>query len=309
MGELASLARVLLASLDAARALALAPRAASLEAALRRADAEGRAAWPALTLAPEAFAGHIADRVRARSDVEAAIAALHAADLFLACACTLGVPAALRALELSHVARIPALVRRVDPSSAFADEVVQEVRDAVLVPRAPGEAPRIAEYSGRGALAGWMRVVAVRTALRLRKERRAAGDPLDGEAEVALPGVVDPELDQLKLRYRRAYEEAVEAALAALADRDALLLKLHYVDGLGIDRIGALLGVDRSTVARRRAALRLTLLASVREQLRQRIAVTDSEFDSLLAVVRSQLEPSIRAALLRPRPEGSDASP
>jgi RNA polymerase sigma-70 factor (ECF subfamily) len=298
MGEAASLAAILLARLDTARACALAARADAIETALLRADAEGRAAWPDLRLDPGAFAVHVADRVRASPDVEGAIAALHAADLFLACACARGDPAALRELERTQLSRVPALIHRVDPSPAFADEVVQVLRDALLVPSAG--VSRIGEYSGRGTLAGWIRVVAVRTALRLRARRSAEGVPLDPQAEGALPGVVDPELDHLKLRYRGAYEEAVEAAIAALSDRDALLLKLHYVDGLNIDRIGALFGMHRATVARWRTAVHGRLLAAVRERLRDRIPLTGSEFESILALVRSQLVVSIRSLLTRP---------
>ena len=298
MGEAASPASIFLARLEVSEARALAPRADAIEAALGRADAEGRAAWPDLRLDPGAFAAHVADRVRARSDVEGAIAALHAADLFLACACALGDAAALRELERTQLSRVPALIHRVNPSPAFADEVVQVMRDALLV--SAGGASRIGEYSGRGTLAGWIRVVAVRTALRLRARRSAEGIPLDPQEEGALPGVVDPELDHLKLRYRGAYEEAVEAAIAALPDRDALLLKLHYVDGLNIDRIGALFGIHRSTVARWRAAVRGRLLAEVRERLQHRIPLTGSEFESVLALVRSQLVVSIRSLLTRP---------
>jgi len=301
------LSRILLSRLDDRRARELTPEAESIESALHAADAAGRVAWPDLPLDAEAFAAHVADQVRARADVGAAIAALHATDLFLACACSLGIPAALAAFERVQLSRVAGLVRRIDGSPAFADDVAQAMREALLVP-ARGAARRIAEYSGRGALSSWVRVVAVRTALRLRAEQRGAGVPLDGELEARLPGVVDPELDHLKLRYRRAYEEAVEAALAALPDRDALLLKLHYVDGLNIDRIGALYGMHRSTVARWRTAVRGRLLASVREQLRSRVPLTESEFDSVLALVRSQLAVSIRTALTRPASPRSGAS-
>jgi RNA polymerase sigma-70 factor, ECF subfamily len=275
-----------------------APSAVSVESALRRADAAGRAAWPNVPLQPEAFAAHVADRVRTGGDPEEAIAGLHAADLFLACACALGIPQALAEFERVELSRVPAVVRRIDASAAFADDVAQAMREAFLVPARGGRA-RIAEYSGRGPLASWVRVVAVRTALRLGKERRASA-PLEGEDE--LPGIVDPELDHLKFRYRWAYEEAFEAALAALPDRDALMLKLHYVDRLNIDRIGALYGMHRATVARWRARVRRGLLAATREELRRRISMTPAEFESLLALVRSQLVVSIRTALDRPAP-------
>jgi len=273
-----------------------------IESALRALDAVGRAEWPEIPLSAEAFAAHVADRVRGRSDVAGNLGTLHAADLFLACACSLGITAALAAFERVHLSRVPSLVRRVDSSSSFADDVAQAMRERFLVP-VKGGCSRIAEYSGRGPLSNWVRVVAVRTALRLRREQRRGGNLADQEGELQLARPVDPELDYLKLRYRGAYEEAFGAALAALPDRDALLLKLHYLDGLSIDRIGALYGIHRSTVARWRSGIRRRILASTREQLQRGLSLTESEFDSLVALVRSQLAVSIRSALHRPAAE------
>jgi RNA polymerase sigma-70 factor (ECF subfamily) len=143
-------------------------------------------------------------------------------------------------------------------------------------------------------------VIAIRMALRLRHERRGTEEFSEQEPTSEPRGPFDPELDYLKLRYRGAYEVALQAALEALPDRDALLLKLHYVDGLNIDRIGVLYGVHRSTVARWRTAARRQILASTREHLRRVLSLSDSEFDSLAALVRSQLTVSLRTALSRP---------
>ena len=271
----------------------------SIESALGTLDAAARAAWPEIPLSAEVFAAHVADRLRGRSDVADALRTLHAADLFLACACSLGIAPSLAAFERVHLSRVPALVKRMDPSAAFADDVAQTIRERFLIPGQGGRA-RIAEYSGRGPLSNWVRVIALRTALRLRREGRRDGTFAAGENHPQLAGPVDPELDYLKLRYRAAYEEAFEAALASLPDRDALLLKLHYLDGLSIDRIGALYGIHRSTVARWRSSIRRTILASTREQLQRRLSLTESEFDSLVALIRSQLAVSIRSALHRP---------
>ena len=298
MAEPVSLSRIFLDRLGGRRADELAPSAESLEASLLALDAAGRAAWPDVSLAPEAFAAHVADCVRGTSDAADAISTLHAADLFLACACSCGVAAALIVFDRSQISRVPGLVRRFDSSSAFADDVAQSIREMFLIPTKGGRS-RMAEYSGRGALANWFRIIAVRAALRLRRERRA-GVFEDDEREPQDAGAADPELDYLKFRYRSVYEEALRNALASLPDRDALLLKLHYLDGLSIDRIGALYGIHRSTVARWRSNIRRRILASTREQLQRQLSLTESEFDSLLGLVRSQLVLSLRSALRRP---------
>jgi RNA polymerase sigma-70 factor, ECF subfamily len=298
MGEPSSLSQIFLARLGSRRADHFVPSVEWLESALQQMDTAGRTAWPTVTLDAEVFAAHVADRVGVRSDALDEILNLHASDLFLACACSRSVPAALAAFERFHLARIPGIVSRIDSSSAFADDVAQAIRERFLV-SADGQPSRIAEYSGRGALSNWVRAITVRIALRVRREQRTGG-PVDSDVAVQFRGATDPELDYLKLRYRNEYEEALRAALASLDDREAILLKLHYVDGLNIDQIGVVYGVHRSTIARWRSAIRRKILGSTREQLQRRLSLTDSEFDSVVALVRSQLAFSIRSALRRP---------
>jgi RNA polymerase sigma-70 factor (ECF subfamily) len=137
-----------------------------------------------------------------------------------------------------------------------------------------------------------VRIVAVRAALRLanrRKERRPEMPPFAAAA--------DPELDYLKLRYRSQFEEAFRSALAALSTRERLMLKLHSVDGLSIDKIAAAYHLHRSNVARRLASIRRLLRDQTVAEIQQRLGVSPREVESLLALVRSQIWVSVRRAL------------
>ena len=302
MGEPTSLSRIFIARLGETRSVDLGGLEETIESALSAVDRAGRTAWPMIPLSAEDFVAHVAHSVRAQSDVAEAIAAVHSADLFLACACARGIPAALAEFDRVQLSNVPEWVKRIDSAPSFADEVVQAMREMFLV-SAPGRKSRIGEYSGRGALSSWLRVVAVRTALRIRRESRTFSH-VELERRPELAGTVDPELDYLKIRYRGVYEEALKAALASLPDRDALLLKLHYLDGLSIDRIGVLYGIHRSTVARWRTRIRRSVLERTREHLQQRVSLSQSEFDSIFKLVRSQLAVSIRTALLPPASRG-----
>lgn len=303
MGEAISLSQIFIARLGGARAVDLARSEGAIESALKALDRAGRAAWPMIPLDAEAFVTHVADSVRTQPDVGEALAALRGTDLFLSCACARGIPIALEEFDRVQLSNVTAWVKRIDSSPAFADEVVQTMREMFLIP-AHGGKNRIGEYSGRGALESWVRVVAVRTALRIHREQRRTLSSVEPERHSELAGTVDPELDYLKMRYRGAYEAALKAALASLPDRDALLLKLHYLDGLSIDRIGVLYGIHRSTVARWRTRVRHSVLESTREQLQRRISLTQSEFDSIVRLVRSQIAVSIRTALGSPASGG-----
>jgi RNA polymerase sigma-70 factor (ECF subfamily) len=245
----------------------------------------GRAAWPGIELSAAQLAEHLA---RLELPVEP-----HA-DLYLACACTAADPAALAAFDAKVLAEVGHFVARIDPSPQFADEVRQVLRHRLLVPRPDGP-PRIADYSGRGALGAWVRVAAVRAAIDLRRD-------VHGEGRVSsTPAVareLRPDLALLRARYQADYEEALRAALATLDARERNLLRMHIVDGLTLDRIGVIYRVHRATAARWVQSVRQKLLDAIYQRLGERLRLSPSELDSLTALVQSQLQVSLTGLLL-----------
>src|SRR5262245_12862472 len=81
--------------------------AEDLEVRLRAMLALGRQSWPALPLSDEEFLRHLADRLPEGIELAAALENLHAADLFLACACTLQKPQALTAFDRHCLGELP----------------------------------------------------------------------------------------------------------------------------------------------------------------------------------------------------------
>jgi RNA polymerase sigma-70 factor, ECF subfamily len=255
----------------------------TIEAQLQALYAAARDAWPAIDLPPDVFLGHVAER---RDDVPDAASA---ADLYLACACARGDPAALEEFSSRYLRPLAPALRRFDPSPAFADEVSQALRETLLVRW--GKAPaRIAEFRGRGTLAAWVRIAATRAALRMRgRERLSLAEAGDEAMAPDLPA----DVAYLKARYRPEFEAALRAALAALSDRSRTLLRLHHLDGLSIDRIGAVYGVHRATAARWVAGARGELLESTRRRARERLGLGTTELVSLMRMVASQLDVSL----------------
>jgi RNA polymerase sigma-70 factor (ECF subfamily) len=275
---------------------------AGLAPALAELVTRGRAAWPTLKLDSALFVRRQAARIATdeRDDVGARIAALlpHAGDLFLAAACAEGVPDAAEELEAHYLRALPRQLARLRPDSAFLDEVKQQLSVRLLVasPEAP---PRIADYAGRGPLSSWLRVVAMHTALGLRRARkdRPVDDAHDVEAHAGV--APDLELELLARRYRRALEAALRDAMAKLEGPARQLLRLHYVDGLTVDDLGERLGVGRSTAARRVAAARASVFAHARALLRERLGLSAATFESLARQLRSQIVISLNALLTR----------
>ncbi|MEZ4364301.1 MAG: hypothetical protein R3B48_29270 [Kofleriaceae bacterium] len=250
---------------------------------LERARREHPSAW----LSDEEFLAH----ARAFAATETELAALRAGDLYLACACARGVSEALAALEQTYLTRVRAYVSTVALPPEALDEVTQRLRARLLVPQ-DGRPPRIATYSGRGSLGGWLRVTAVRLARDLVRATRHH-EPAEDEVD---PATLGPEVAYWKSAYGDVVSRAVQDALAGLEDEPRTLLKLHYVDGLSIDQVGLAFGKSRATGARMLAGARQTLLASIRTRLVGALGVRAEEVDSLLALVRSRLDLSLGRA-------------
>ncbi len=252
----------------------------------------GRAAWPDLVLEIGAIDGYVA----CHSARGVTPATSYAADVYLACACACGVDGALQAFERIFAEPLARAVASIDPSRTFVEEVVQEVRVRLFVPTDGGPG-KIAEYGGRASLRSWLGAVGARSAISLRRRQARRTRACIEEHRNAQRILGGPESDYLRRRYKGAFEDAVRAALARLAPKERLLLRLNTVDGLSIDRIGAIYRVSRSTAARWLATARGALLEEARRELRARCSLTSTEIDSLAAEIRSQLEVSMRTLL------------
>ncbi|HZI10534.1 MAG TPA: sigma-70 family RNA polymerase sigma factor [Myxococcus sp.] len=279
-----------------------------LEAVLASLYAAGREVWPGVPLSEEDFLRHLAERLPPGGDTAAVLAAVHAADLYLACACARGEPAAHEALERQVLPKAAAAVARLKDTGVEVAEVLQHLRERLLV-AGEGRAPRMAEYQGGGPLAAWVRAAAVRTALNLRRARgrreRAEEDAEAGTLAAGTGAVGDVELDYLRRHHREDFHAALAEALAALPSRDRTVLRLHVVEGLALERLGAMYRTHKSTVSRWVAKAREDVLAEARQRLAERLRLSPDELHSLMRAVHSHLDLSLPSLLREP---GSSSS-
>jgi RNA polymerase sigma-70 factor (ECF subfamily) len=271
--------------------------AGDLEAVLGAFHEAGRAAWPTIEVDPSALCRWLAARAAppAATLPDPALAG----DAYLACACAEDAPGALCAFDRAFGPMIGRVLARVDASPSFVEDAAQAVLEKLFA-APPGAQAKIAEYAGRAPLRVWLRAVTVRTALNLRRGRAPAPhDAVDADDERLLAGAgVDPEIRLAKARFKAELEDAVRAAVARLSSRERTLLRLHLVDGLSIDVLGAHHRVGRSTAARWLAAAREALREHTRAELAARLGPVD--LASVAAFVRSQLELSARGLLADP---------
>lgn len=267
------------------------PEPERLEELLHTLWETGRHAWPEVQLPPWRFAGHLGSRLASGADM-ARLAAVHVADLYLACACAYGEPKALETFERHLLPVATEALLRGGPDRAWVDEVLQVLRQKLFL-GSEDSLPKVGDYSGLGPLRSWVRAAAVRTATDLRRAEPRTVPYAQPELEELDLLTTDPELEFLKSRHRREVKEAFTRAIEALSDRELNVLRFYLVDGLNIDRIGQLYGTHRATAARWIAAARARLLEESRRILGERLRMTQGELDSLIRLVRSNLDLSI----------------
>jgi RNA polymerase sigma-70 factor (ECF subfamily) len=238
---------------------------------------EVHAAWPALAVSDVIFVPYLVERLPPAPD-DAAIDALHSVDLYLACGCAQGDAGAIDSFERLYAAELRAACARTGGSSVDVEEIAQRVRRKLFADVPPG----IASYAGRGALVGWLRVVASREALdgRARASRERATERDFFEAMVA--GDDSPEVAFLKHSLGAELKAVVLAALEELSNRERSLLRYAYCDGKNVDEIARIFRVHRATAARWVCSAREQLVDRTYTRLNARYGGSRSEIGSIV---------------------------
>jgi RNA polymerase sigma-70 factor (ECF subfamily) len=256
--------------------------------------AEGR--LPHRPIRRAAMVDRIADALLASDeppDLEA-LTRLNASDLYLALALA---AKDLRALEIAESELMPAVrqsIGRIDARASFVDEVSQRVRARLLV--GDGDAPpAIMQYRGTGPLARWVRVIASRIALDLK--RADSRPPIEREpAPAPVPAPADAELEHMWRTCADAYRAALAEAFACLPQRERHLLRQRYLEDLNADALGRLYRVTPATTVRWLTQIEERLAATTRAALVRKLALAEVALpsaDRLEQLVASQLQSSL----------------
>ena len=251
-----------------------------------------RRAWPGIEVEAVVFKDYFDERVELGTDS----ARVHVEDLYLACACARGDLRALDVFEAQLMSQVGDYLKKVDPSTALADEVRQILRTKMFVADGPSRA-KILDYTGRGALGGWLRVVAIRIARDLKRAQRRRA-PAERKAALELrPAAADPELQVLKASHAHEFRAAFQTTLAALSPKERNVLALYYLEGMTSSAIGSVYRVSGAAVRLWIKEMRTKLLDETRRLLVDRLGITSSELDGIL--LQSQLDLSISRFLGR----------
>lgn len=258
----------------------------SLESWTQSALAELQQRWPNVPCDSERATAALAPYLP-----KAQLEELAGADLLLATACLAGEARALQSFDALLSVEVRRAVAPLDTSNTLVDEVTQLAREKLLV----GRDPRLREYSGQGALAAWLRAVAVRLALNAKRPgAREVPVELLPDQPLADP---DPELALLRAQYRDQFKQAFAEAVKSITPRERTLLRLTTLDGLSLASVGQMYGKDASTISRWLAASRLTLLEQTRSCLATKLGLSSAELDSVMRAADSELNLSVARLL------------
>jgi RNA polymerase sigma-70 factor, ECF subfamily len=230
------------------------------------------------------------------------VQALHVGDLALARASLAG--------QRGAIARLEELIRgaagNVLERHAWCGLSLSELSTTILrhlLVSENGNEPKLAQYRARGPLVSFVTVCAIRLALNDRQARSRLPSLDDaGLAERAVGSEEDPELARLKERYRPEFSAAVRETLAGLEPRARNLLKLHYLERMPCERIAALYGVHTATAWRWIEKTHRELRGAIVARLAERLGADVPDAESIVRLVGSQIDDSLRVALLDGEP-------
>jgi len=228
---------------------------------------------------------------------------LQADDLCLIIACERGDENAWNDLVERFTPTVRSAARSASSNEDAAEDLAQSIWAELygLRTRKDGApASKLAYYSGRGSLAGWLRAVVGQLAVdTFRKQSRLVQteedtdlDRLAHEANAGdvLAGIPTPE-DSLANRFAQSdMQQALNRAVQELAAEDRLLVKLYYFDNLRLREAGAVLGVHEATASRRLTRIQTDLRKRVTKILIDERGWTAAETEKSFAEVAQHLD-------------------
>jgi RNA polymerase sigma-70 factor (ECF subfamily) len=171
-------------------------------------------------------------------------------------------------------------------------------------------ASKLAYYSGRGSLAGWLRAVVGQLAVDMFRKQsrlvqteedtdfdRLAHQAQDGNGQSVVAGIPTPE-ESISNSFAQAdMQQALGKAIQELGAEDRLLVKLYYFDNLRLREAGAVLGVHEATASRRLTRIQTDLRKRVTKILIDERGWTQAETERSFAEVAQYLETDLEALL------------
>jgi RNA polymerase sigma-70 factor len=238
---------------------------------------------------------------------------LQADDLCLIVACEAGNQKAWNDLVERFSTTVRSAARSASSNEEGADDLAQSIWAELhgLRRGADGQpAGKLAYYSGRGSLAGWLRAVVAQLAIdQHRKQSRMVQTEEDADFDRIIQhgrdqgdwsgrdAVVNPEVETTRKFAGAEMQAALSSSIKQLSAEDRLLVRLYYFDGLRLKEAGVVLGVHEATASRRLTRIHSALRQGVEGILIDDKGWTKPETDVAFSELAVNLEVDIEPIL------------
>jgi len=240
---------------------------------------------------------------------------LQADDLCLIVACEQGNQKAWTDLVERFSTTVRSAARSASSNEEGAEDLAQSIWAELYGLRTKKDgkpASKLAYYSGRGSLAGWLRAVVAQLAVDVFRKQsrlvqteedtdldRLARDSSIGEGQPVFAGIPTPEESMSNRFAQTDMQQALNRAVQELAAEDRLLVKLYYFDNLRLREAGAVLGVHEATASRRLTRIQTDLRKRVAKILIDERGWTQAETEKSFAEVAQHLDTDLEGLLTK----------
>lgn len=224
------------------------------------------------------------DENAGRNEIKDFVDGCRADDLCLIIACENGDEAAWEDLVKNFDFTVKSAARKICKNNEDAEDLASSIWAELYGLRVDKQGERktkLAYYSGRGSLGGWLRAVTNQLAIDgFRKMKRLVQVEEDREFEnmaqvssekaefkSVIKATENPEEIFSEGEAQKDVAAALKQAIDELKDEDKLILKLYYFDDLKLKDIGATFGFHEATASRKLARMQSDVRKSVEKIL------------------------------------------
>ncbi|MFM9905913.1 MAG: sigma-70 family RNA polymerase sigma factor [Pyrinomonadaceae bacterium] len=245
------------------------------------------------------------DPKAANTAIKEFIDEIRADDLCLIIACELGQEKAWEDLVANFDSTVKSAARKISSNNEDAEDLASSIWAELYGLRTDADGnkkSKLAYYSGRGSLAGWLRAVVSQLAVdqfrktskfvQIEEDREfenLANEAANGDGSHFGTRTENPEDLLTDKQTESDVSTALSAAIAALEAEDRLILKLYYLDDLKLKDIAATFGYHEATASRKLTRVQSEIRKGVERGLCERHGWTDAEVKRHLSTTAAGL--------------------
>lgn len=241
----------------------------------------------------------------APTDIEEFVHDIRADDLCLIVACERGDEKAWEDLVANFDSTVKSAARKISSNNEDAEDLASSIWAELYGLRVDADGnkkSKLAYYSGRGSLAGWLRAVVSQLAVdqfrkvskfvQIEEDREfenLANEAANGDGNHFGSHTENPEDLLTDKQTSSDVSVALSAAIAGLEAEDRLILKLYYFDDLKLKDIAATFGYHEATASRKLTRVQTEIRKGVEKELKNRHGWTETEVKRHLSETAASL--------------------